>query len=238
LTAEKETLKVLQGLGLTEYEARTYTALVSLGSATPRDVASLAGIPYPSVYDALETLSKKGWVEVSLGRPKRYRARPPELMERDSVKMVKDAFTQLKELYESAGRGAEKPEIIYTISGRNRVVEKIREMLSRAETEVTLVLPNYGELAPKISQALNSLVKRKVKVRLIKEFPEEIPEGLEVKFHKPVLAVDILVDGREAMISMPDYSVCGWVENPIIAKHFKEFLELLWVNLHSSKGEV
>jgi hypothetical protein len=45
------------------------------------------------------------------------------------------------------------------------------------------------------------------------------------------LAVDILVDGREAMISMPDYSVCGWVENPIIARHFKEFLELLWTNL-------
>jgi len=234
LTAEKETLKVLQGLGLTEYEARAYTALVSLGSATPRDVASLAGIPYPSVYDALETLSKKGWVEVALGRPRRYRARPPELMERDSVKMVKDAFMQLKELYESAGRGAEKPEIIYTISGRNRVVEKIREMLLRAETEVILVLQDYGELAPKISQALNFLIKRKVKVRLVTESLGEIPEGLEVKFHKPVLVVDILVDGREAMISMPDYSVCGWVENPIIAKHFKEFLELLWANLKST----
>jgi len=156
-------------------------------------------------------------------------------MERDSVKMVKDAFVQLKELYESVGREAEKPEIIYTIRGWNRVIEKILEMLSRAETEVILVLPNYGELAPKISQALSSLIKRKVKIRLVTELPEEIPGGLEVKFHKPVLAVDILVDGREAMISMPDYSVCGWVENPIIAKHFKEFLDLLWANLKSTE---
>ncbi|MEM2936510.1 MAG: helix-turn-helix domain-containing protein [Candidatus Bathyarchaeia archaeon] len=227
----EETLKVLQGLGLTEYEARTYTALVSLGSATPRDVASVAGVPYPSVYDALETLSKKGWVEVAMGRPRRYRARPPELMERDSVKVIKDAFIQLKELYESADRKAEKPEIIYTISGRKRVVEKIREMLSRAEAEVTLVLPNYGELAPNIKQTKNLLIESQDKIRLVTEIPEEIPEGLEVKLHKPVLAVDILVDGREAMISMPDYSVCGWVENPLIAKHFKEFLELLWANL-------
>lgn len=232
--AVEATLKVLQGLGLTEYEARTYTALVSLGSATPRDVASLAGIPYPSVYDALKTLSKEGWVEVALGRPRRYRARPPELMERNSVKMVKDAFTQLKELYKSAGRKTEKPEIIYTISGRKRVIEKIREMLSRAETEVILILPNYGELAPKISQALKSLIKKRVKIKLVTESLGKIPEGLEVKFHKPVVAADILVDGREAMISMPDYSVCGWVENPIIAKHFKEFLELLWANLKST----
>lgn len=229
------TLKVLQGLGLTEYEARTYTALVSLGSATPRDVASLAGIPYPSVYDALKTLNKKGWVEVALERPKRYRARPPELMERDSLKMVKDAFMQLKELYESTRGATEKPEIIYTISGRRRVIEKIREMLSRTEVEATLVLPNYGELAPKISQALNSLIKRRINIRLVTESLGEVPEGLEVRFHKPVLAVDILVDGREAMISMPDYSVCGWVENPIIAKHFKEFLELLWATLKSTE---
>ncbi len=57
-----------------------------------------------------------------------------------------------------------------------------------------------------------------------------------VGFRKPVLAVDILIDGKESMISMSDYSVCGWVENPVIAKHFKEFLELLWGSSKASVG--
>ena len=229
----EETVKVLRGLGLTEYEAKVYVALVSFRSATPRNVAGLAGIPYPSAYDALESLAKKGWVEVALGRPKRYRARSPELIEEDSVRRVKSAFVELKEIYESTKKKLEKPEIIYSITGRARVIKKIREMLSRAEKEVILVLPSYKDLAPRISKVLNSLIMRGVRVRLVTESTNDLPKRVEIRLRKPVLAVDVLVDEKEAMIGMRDYSVCGWVENPYVARHFKEFLDLLW---NSSKA--
>lgn len=224
--ATERTLKVLRGLGLTEYEAKTYVSLTSLVSATPRDVAGLAGIPYPSAYDALEALTKKGWVEVAFGKPRRYRARSPELIEKDSIAAVRDVFSELKKLYESSREKGEKPEIIYTITGKMRVIKKIEEMLQRAEKEVIMVLPNYKELH--LNAVLNSLIAKGIKIKLITEPTSTFPEKAEVKFRKPILAVDILVDGIEAMISLPDYSVCGWVENPTIAKHFKEFLELLW----------
>ncbi|MFD2610359.1 TrmB family transcriptional regulator [Deinococcus taklimakanensis] len=50
----------LQALGLTEYEARAYTALLALGNAVPARVARQAGIPRPKIYETLERLEGRG----------------------------------------------------------------------------------------------------------------------------------------------------------------------------------
>ncbi len=50
----------LQALGLTEYEARAYTALLALGRAVPARVARQAGIPRPKIYETLERLEGRG----------------------------------------------------------------------------------------------------------------------------------------------------------------------------------
>lgn len=224
---DEEKLRVLRGLGLTEYEAKTYVALTSVGSAVPREVAGLARIPYPSAYDSLEALVKKGWVEAAPGRPRRYRARSPELIQKDSIIAVARVFTELKKIYESSMEKAEKPEIIYTIVGKAGVIKKIREALSRAKKEVIVVLPHHEEFASHLNQIFAPLIKKGVKVRLITE--SKVPlKNIKIRLRKPILAVDVLVDEKEAIIGLPDYSACGWVENPVIAKHFKEFLELLW----------
>lgn len=225
-----ETTKVLHGLGLTEYEAKAYLALASLRSATPKEIANISKIPYPSAYDALKALTRKGWAEVALGRPTRYRPVPPESMEKESITAVENAFKELKQVYDSARKQAEKPEIIYTVASRGAVIKKIQDMLLRAQGAVTIVIPHYNELAPYIDQILNIISFRGIKVRVITEVPPVLPKKAEVKLRKPILAVDLLIDDKEALIGLRDYSVCGWVRNPVIAKHFKEFLELLWEN--------
>jgi sugar-specific transcriptional regulator TrmB len=230
---EEEKLRVLRALGLTEYEAKAYAALVSVKSAVPREVAGLAGIPYPSAYDALEKLVKSGWVEVAQGRPRRYRARSPKSILKESVGAVERVFAELEKTYESSMEKAEKPEIIYTIVGRVGVIKKIQEVLSRARKEVITVLPYHEELASSLNQVFDPLVKKGVRVRLITESKTRL-EGVEIRLRKPILAVDVLVDEKEAILGLPDYSACGWVQNPAIAKHFKEFLELLW---KSSKAQ-
>lgn len=50
----------LQALGLTEYEARAYIALLALGRAVPARVARQAGIPRPKIYETLERLEGRG----------------------------------------------------------------------------------------------------------------------------------------------------------------------------------
>ena len=50
----------LQALGLTEYEARAYTALLALGRAAPARIARQADIARPKVYETLERLEARG----------------------------------------------------------------------------------------------------------------------------------------------------------------------------------
>lgn len=50
----------LQALGLTEYEARAYTALLARGRAQPARIARQASIPRPKIYETLQRLEARG----------------------------------------------------------------------------------------------------------------------------------------------------------------------------------
>jgi len=43
----------LRKLGLTEYEAKAYAALVGMGEASAREVHELSGVPRTRIYDIL-----------------------------------------------------------------------------------------------------------------------------------------------------------------------------------------
>jgi sugar-specific transcriptional regulator TrmB len=223
----EEKLRVMRALGLSEYEAKAYIALLSVRSAVPREVASLAGIPYPSAYDALENLAKREWVDVAQGRPRRYRARSPESILKESVGALERVFAELEKTYESSRERAGKPEIVYTVIGRAGVVKKIHEVLSRARNDAVIVFPRDDELMDSLARVFNSLAKKGVRLRIITDSEVHL-KNVEVRTRRPILAVDVLVDGREAILGLPDCSACGWVENHAIAEHFGEFLKLLW----------
>ena len=42
------------------------------------------------------------------------------------------------------------------------------------------------------------------------------------------MAINLVIDGTEAVISMPDLSVCGWANNALISLQFEGFLEQTW----------
>ncbi len=58
------TERALRDLSLTDYETMAYLSLLKSGELTANDVSSATTIPFSKVYTVLETLEKKGWVEV------------------------------------------------------------------------------------------------------------------------------------------------------------------------------
>lgn len=218
----------LRRLGLTEYEARAYISLAELGPSAPRDVAQRAKIPYPSAYDALKTLVSKGWAEVAASRPTIYTPRSPAVIGRETIAGLREAFEQLDKIYKDVSSRTPRAEIIYTVMGRDRVLKKMFEMLDRAEKSVTIVLPWNSPLNSLILRKLQDLERRKVEVKLMTDSSDAQSSIRKARFRKPVLAVDLLMDEREALIGLLDYSACGWVENRFIAAHFREFLNLMW----------
>lgn len=65
-------LAKLEELGLTEYAARAYLALLETGSSTARDVSAQSKVPMGKIYRALDELHVAGLVIVTPDNPKRY----------------------------------------------------------------------------------------------------------------------------------------------------------------------
>ncbi|HEX8032289.1 MAG TPA: helix-turn-helix domain-containing protein [Ktedonobacterales bacterium] len=72
------TVERLVRLGLTLYEARAYVALIRRDGSTPAEVAKVAGVPRPRIYDVIASLVAKGLVSERPGRTARFVAIPPD----------------------------------------------------------------------------------------------------------------------------------------------------------------
>lgn len=229
-----EVVEQLKDVGLTSYEAKAYIALAGLGPSEPKKVASDARIPYPSAYTALKTLESKGWVEQVVKKPVTYRAKKPASLRAMVASRLDDTFKELGRVYKS--EPTEEAELVYTLRGRERVLNKIYELLRGAKKSIIVVTPSLGFEDAKILELLSETVTRGVGVRAIidDEGVGLLPPGVETRTGHHV-AFDLLVDSNVALIGLPDHSACGWVDSPAVASHLKGFLELLW-NTSSPAG--
>ena len=220
-------IEQLKTMGLTLYEARCYVSLAGLGPADPRRVASQARIPYPSAYEALKRLTELGWVELVIKRPATYRARNPESLRETVNSKVEETFDSLEKIY--SPQPVEEAELVYTLRGKERVLSKIYEMIKGAKDSVVLVAPSVGLEDSRLLELLSEALDRGVRIRAIGDEGAQglLPPNIEIRLGN-LVAVDLLVDDKRALISLPDYSACGWIESQAVATHFKQFLELLW----------
>jgi len=219
----------LKGLGLTRYEAKCYVSLARLGPSDPRRVAEDARIPPPNAYESLRRLAGLGWVDLVTKRPATYRARRPVSVKSMMVSRMTDTFDSLERVYNA--EPAQEAELVYTIRGREKVLTKVHAMIKESESSVVLVAPTMGLNDDSLLELVEKAVKRRVRVRAIGDEGASgiLPPGVEIRMGK-LVAVDLLVDDNLALIALPDYSACGWIDSPQVAQHFKQFLDLMWAN--------
>ena len=142
--------KVLREVGLTEYETRAYLILLERGVMTASEVSEYGGIPYSKVYETLNSLERKGWIEAERGRPSRYFPKAPsEALEaarlrlEDMVNGWKHVVLgELQPLYERREL-LEKPDI-WILRGEFSILAKLREMLGVASKEVMIAAPAFA----------------------------------------------------------------------------------------------
>ena len=96
--------KLRQLFGLNLYEVRIWTALLSRGVSTAGELSDIGNVPRSRAYDVLESLEKKGFVVMKLGKPIQYIAvDPSEVVERSKKYMLDDAKDKVKRLEELHG---------------------------------------------------------------------------------------------------------------------------------------
>ena len=216
--------KLRQFFGLNLYEVRIWTALLSRGVSTAGELSDIGNVPRSRAYDVLESLEKKGFVMMKLGKPIKYLAvDPKEVVERVKKLLVQNANLKVKKLDELKGNDVlnelntlhkqgiefiEPSDLSGAIRGRHNLYTHLELMVKNAQKSVTLVTTSKGILrkVEALKSELERLNKKGVKIRIAapvnKETLAAIKDVSKIADVKDVGKLDsrfVIVDGKEIM---------------------------------------
>ncbi|MCL6500812.1 MAG: hypothetical protein K6T16_02135 [Candidatus Pacearchaeota archaeon] len=170
--------------GLNLYEVRVWTALLSRGVSTAGELSDISGVPRSRTYDILESLEKKGFVVMKLGKPIKFVAlKPTEVVERVKRNVVRDAMDMSKRLDELKGsdildelgnlytngiKYIEPTDLSGAIRGRHNIYNHLDMMIRNASKNVTIAT-TAEDLIRKfeaLKSAIEKARKRGVAIRI------------------------------------------------------------------------
>ncbi len=221
--------EVLRDLGFGAHEAEVIVALNRLESATVSELSSVTGIHHANLYTILDGLVGKGIVVSSGGRPRVYGFAPLSHLKDLLSTRVNQLIVDLKQLQKNREPSQVVPALVYTIRGMSEVHAKMLRMLDNSKNRIMIAAPSLLELGDSIVKALQLASERRVVIRAIFG-TKSTTHGFDIQQHikDDTMAINLVVDGEEAMISMPDLTVCGWVDNSLISLQLESFLEQTW----------
>ncbi len=219
-------LKTLKILGLTTYESQTFLAVIYHDGSSADIIADTAKIPRPSAYKVLETLEKKGLVKAVDGRPKIFKAENLERLEERYTRQLEDMFSKLKMLKDLLTEKGE-PQLVYTIYGKSKVLNKIGEFIDQSESEILLSTPKLIEIKKYLSKNVKNAILRNVRIIIITARTQRAPPNCEVHYRDELIATDMVVDSKRALITDAELEACGYSDNPVLAEHLKHFIDFM-----------
>jgi hypothetical protein len=105
----------------------------------------------------------------------------------------------------------------------------MQSMIERASRNILLVAPDLNDFEEHTLGALNEAAQRGVQIKAILGSEADIEiSNFQQRIKEDTLAIDLVIDSVEALISMPDLSICGWADNPLISVQLEGFLEQTW----------
>jgi len=222
--------KLRRYFNLNLYEVKIWAALLSRGVSTAGELSDIANVPRSRSYDVLESLEKKGFVVMKLGKPIKYIAVPPEeVVERvkknvrkgaeESVKRLEnlkstDVLQELKSLHEQGVELIEPSELSGSLRGRHNLYNHMEMVIKEAEESVVIMTTRQGFLRKieALIPVFQELSKRNVSVRIAAPIGTESEKQIkEVSKYAEVRSADnkarfIVVDGKEVIFMVTDDS--------------------------------
>jgi sugar-specific transcriptional regulator TrmB len=218
--------KDLEANGLSSYESKAYVGLVAMGFGTADEIAGLSRIPRTSSYKVLKSLEENGFVHSTKGRPIVYRPEDPMVVYGRIKERLDETFAKLDFLHELV-REKGSPQLIFTISGKARVLEKIAELVDTSDQSFTICTPVYADVRGAVHDRIKNAIARGVDVTIIVEPGVRVESGARVVRAERLVATDVVSDSKMALIAAPDLEACGFSANPFLAQHLMRFLEIV-----------
>ena len=233
---------VLKNYGLNEKQIQVYMSCLELGSAPVQKISQKSGLVRTSVYEILEVLRKKGFVNLFLKKKvKYYSAEDPEQVFRlaqNKLDSLKEILPELNALY---GNTRNRPRVRF-YQGKEAMKLIMEEILSEAKElecfgAIDDLLKETGDYHEKF---VERRIKNKIPLRVIlKDTKTARTRKLlgAQQLRKVKLMVDSSIDSQ-GLIFIWNYKIAMFsyvqdligvvVESKVLANTQKSFFDNLW----------
>jgi sugar-specific transcriptional regulator TrmB len=171
---------LLEKIGLTKNEARTYLSLLDIKEGTGVDIATHAGLHKANCYDALRRLNTKGLViEMIKGKTKVFKCSPPSMLEgivAEKVRTVKEVVPQLEKRFLEKVEEKEI-ELIKGTEGVKGLIDSVAEAKKRALSRVFYEPHSLSERREIDLYMAKRYGGKKILRKLLKMIPPDTPES-------------------------------------------------------------
>jgi len=222
MIVQESFLKKIKDFGLNSYEAKIWTALLSRGVSTAGELSDIAGVPRSRSYDILESLEKKGFIIMKIGKPIKYLAlAPEEVVERvkkrisaeaqertNSLEQIKgsEVLRELNVLHTQGVDMINPSELTGLIKGRNQIYNHLASMIKGAKKSVVLMTTEEGLIRKhaQLGKVLKKSSEKGVDIKILapltaksKEAADELKTFATVKNIKGFNGRFCIIDNKE-----------------------------------------
>ena len=121
------------------------------------------------------------------------------------------------------------PQVIYTITGKEKVLNKMGDLLGIAKDRVMISTSNASILRDSLEKKFNSAMNRGVSISVITLPGQKFVPGPKLFRRSGLIATDMVVDGKHALVAGASLEVCGFSDNEVMASHLEGFLKMMMV---------
>jgi len=235
------------------YETKVWLALLGKGVASAGEVASISRVPRSRAYDVLESLEKKGFAIIRIGKPVKYLGIKPQIiLERLKVNISKSAqervielskikeseeFLKLEEIYKQGISPIKREEVSASLRGKLNISTFLKEIIKNAKKEV-IICTNAEEIKSKtklFNQTFNILKKSGIKISIALSGDHVLIKEIEEKFLIKIKKIDIdakffIIDRKEVLFYISKNEagtedIAVWLNSDFFVEAFSSLFE-------------
>ena len=244
--------KIKDYFDLNIYETKVWLALLGKGIASAGEVADISGVPRSRTYDVLESLEKKGFALVKLGKPIKYIGVKPRIIleklknnvrknaeEKITILLkVKDTneFVKLEELYKNGINPVKREDVSAALKGKSNISDYLREIIQNAKKEV-IICTNAKDIKSKIkifAQTFKTLKKADIKLKLALSGDNDLIKQVENNLGIKIKKIDIdakffIIDRKEILFYLSknadEEDTAIWLDSEFFSQAFATLFE-------------
>ncbi len=230
-------------IGLTEYEAKVYSAMIHQDLLTATDITKFGGVPRGRVYDIINQLIDKGFCLTVPGVVKKFRAVEPEaaianLIEQHQSKQQRmvDIAKKLQDKYNTKKENTTPFDFIQVLTSKQSQVKKFRELVEDATDFIMAFTKKPYAINPdiddikKVSAPFKKIIDSGVQVKTIYEADDSTEHfadwvsyfqsiGEQIRIAESLPVKMLISDNKTVMISLTNQATASFSVSSMVVDH-------------------